>query len=82
MNWFLFVQDGQGSSFQLCHRNELMKSSLNFTCSWFSGFVSLLLQRRKLNEEPAMRNLIIDGTAGGETKIRHDVTFPLLTLHR
>jgi hypothetical protein len=32
--------------------------------------------------EPAMRNLIIDGTAGGETKRRHDVTFPLLTLHR
>jgi hypothetical protein len=29
-----------------------------------------------------MRNLIIDGAAGGETKIRHDVTFPLLTLHR
>jgi hypothetical protein len=35
-----------------------------------------------LNEEPAMRNLIIDGAAGGETKRRHDVTFPLLTLHR
>jgi hypothetical protein len=34
------------------------------------------------NEEHAMRNLIIDGAAGGETKIRHDVTFPLLTLHR
>jgi hypothetical protein len=34
------------------------------------------------NEEPAMRNLIIDGAAGGETKIRHDVTIPLLTLHR
>jgi hypothetical protein len=34
------------------------------------------------NEEPAMRNLIIDGAAGGETKICHDVTFPLLTLHR
>jgi hypothetical protein len=29
-----------------------------------------------------MRNLIIDGAAGGETKRRHDVTFPLLTLHR
>jgi hypothetical protein len=29
-----------------------------------------------------MRNLIIDGAEGGETKIRHDVTFPLLTLHR
>jgi hypothetical protein len=29
-----------------------------------------------------MRNLIIDGAVGGETKIRHDVTFPLLTLHR
>jgi hypothetical protein len=29
-----------------------------------------------------MRNLIIDGAAGGETKIRHGVTFPLLTLHR
>jgi hypothetical protein len=28
-----------------------------------------------------MRNLIIDGTVGGETKRRHDVTFPLLTLH-
>jgi hypothetical protein len=28
-----------------------------------------------------MRNLIIDGAAGGETKRRHDVTFPLLTLH-
>jgi hypothetical protein len=26
--------------------------------------------------------MIIDGAAGGETKIRHDVTFPLLTLHR
>jgi hypothetical protein len=26
-----------------------------------------------------MRNLIIDGAAGGETKRRHDVTFPLLT---
>jgi hypothetical protein len=26
--------------------------------------------------------VIIDGAAGGETKIRHDVTFPLLTLHR
>jgi hypothetical protein len=34
------------------------------------------------NEEPAMRNLIIDGGAGGETKIHHDVTFPLLTFHR
>jgi hypothetical protein len=34
------------------------------------------------NAEPAMRNLIIDGAAGGDTKIRHDVTFPLLTLHR
>jgi hypothetical protein len=32
-------------------------------------------------EEPAMRNLIIDGAAGGETKRRHDVTFLLLTLH-
>jgi hypothetical protein len=29
-----------------------------------------------------MKNLIIDGAAGGETKRRHDVTFPLLTLHR
>jgi hypothetical protein len=29
-----------------------------------------------------MRNLIIDGAAGGETKRRHDVSFPLLTLHR
>jgi hypothetical protein len=29
-----------------------------------------------------MRNLIIDGAAGVETKIRHDVTSPLLTLHR
>jgi hypothetical protein len=29
-----------------------------------------------------MRNLIIDGAAGGATKRRHDVTFPLLTLHR
>jgi hypothetical protein len=29
------------------------------------------------NEEPA-----IDGAAGGEVKRRHDVTFPLLTLHR
>jgi hypothetical protein len=29
-----------------------------------------------------MRNLIIDGAAGGETKRRHDVTFPLFTLHR
>jgi hypothetical protein len=29
-----------------------------------------------------MRNLIIDGAAGGETKRRNDVTFPLLTLHR
>jgi hypothetical protein len=32
-----------------------------------------------------MRNLtkclIIDGAAGSETKRRHDVTFPLLTLH-
>jgi hypothetical protein len=28
-----------------------------------------------------MRNLIIDGAAGGETKRHHDVTFPLLTLH-
>jgi hypothetical protein len=35
-----------------------------------------------INEEPALRNLIIDGAAGGETKRRHDVTFPLLTLHR
>jgi hypothetical protein len=26
--------------------------------------------------------VIIDGVAGGETKIRHDVSFPLLTLHR
>jgi hypothetical protein len=25
--------------------------------------------------------VIIDGAAGGETKRRHDVTFPLLTLH-
>jgi hypothetical protein len=24
----------------------------------------------------SMRNLIIDGAAGGETKRRHDVTFP------
>jgi hypothetical protein len=29
-----------------------------------------------------MRSLTIDGAAGGETKSRHDVTFPLLTLHR
>jgi hypothetical protein len=29
-----------------------------------------------------MRNLIIDGAAGGETKKCHDVTFPLFTLHR
>jgi hypothetical protein len=29
-----------------------------------------------------MRNLIIDGAAGGETKRRHGVSFPLLTLHR
>jgi hypothetical protein len=29
-----------------------------------------------------MRNLIIDGAAGGEIKRRHDVTFPLLTLLR
>jgi hypothetical protein len=29
-----------------------------------------------------MRNLIIDGAAGGETKRCHDVTFPLWTLHR
>jgi hypothetical protein len=28
-----------------------------------------------------MRILIIDGAAGGETKRRHDVTFPLLTLY-
>jgi hypothetical protein len=34
------------------------------------------------NEEPAMRNRIIDGAAGGEPKRRHDVTFPLLMLHR
>jgi hypothetical protein len=34
------------------------------------------------NEEPGMRNLIIDGAAGGETKRRHDVTFPLLTPRR
>jgi hypothetical protein len=26
--------------------------------------------------------VIIDGAAGGETKRHHDVTFPLLTLHR
>jgi hypothetical protein len=26
--------------------------------------------------------VIIDGAAGGETKRRQDVTFPLLTLHR
>jgi hypothetical protein len=26
--------------------------------------------------------VIIDGAAGGDTKIRHAVTFPLLTLHR
>jgi hypothetical protein len=26
--------------------------------------------------------VIIDGAAGGETKRRHDVAFPLLTLHR
>jgi hypothetical protein len=26
--------------------------------------------------------MLIDGAAGGETKSRHDVTFPLLTLHR
>jgi hypothetical protein len=26
--------------------------------------------------------VIIDGAAGGETKIRNYVTFPLLTLHR
>jgi hypothetical protein len=29
-----------------------------------------------------MRNLIIDGAAGGETKRRHGVAFPLLMLHR
>jgi hypothetical protein len=29
-----------------------------------------------------MRNLIIDGAAGGETKRCHDVTFPLFTLYR
>jgi hypothetical protein len=32
--------------------------------------------------DATMRNLIIDGAAGSETKRRHDVTFPLLTLHR
>jgi hypothetical protein len=37
---------------------------------------------REQNDEPEMKNLIIDGAAGGETKRRHDVTFPLLTLHR
>jgi hypothetical protein len=26
--------------------------------------------------------MIIDGAAGGETKKRHDITFPLMTLHR
>jgi hypothetical protein len=26
--------------------------------------------------------VLIDGAAGGETKRRHDVTFPLLPLHR
>jgi hypothetical protein len=26
--------------------------------------------------------MIIDGDAGGETKKHHDITFPLLTLHR
>jgi hypothetical protein len=31
--------------------------------------------RQVINEEHAMRNLIIDGAAGGDTKIRHDVTF-------
>jgi hypothetical protein len=29
-----------------------------------------------------MRNLIIDGAAGGEAKIRYDVTFPLLAAPR
>jgi hypothetical protein len=38
--------------------------------------------KEKTNDEPAMRNLLIDGAAGGETKRRHDVTFPVLTLHR
>jgi hypothetical protein len=32
------------------------------------------IERRGINEEPAMRNLIIDGAAGGETKY---VTTPL-----
>jgi hypothetical protein len=44
--------------------------------------ISLTLVKWPDNEEPAMRNLIIDSAAGGETKRRHDVTFPLLTLHR
>jgi hypothetical protein len=33
-------------------------------------------------DQRMLRNLIIDGAAGGEAKRRHDVTFPLLTLHR
>jgi hypothetical protein len=44
--------------------------------------MSRLMLSVSINEEPAMKNLIIDGAAGGETKRRHDVTFPLLTLHR
>jgi hypothetical protein len=38
--------------------------------------------QKRITEEPAMRNLIIDGAAGGETKRHNDVTFTLLTLHR
>jgi hypothetical protein len=53
--------------------NSEMRDSVNKLRDGYDG---------KFNEEPAMSNLIIDGAAGGETKRRHDITFPLLTLHR
>jgi hypothetical protein len=60
---------GNGKSYDLaiCRDNSVYRIIFNGTT---------------INEEHAMRNLIIDGDAGGETKRRHDVTFPLFTLHR
>jgi hypothetical protein len=74
---------------QLAQKNPILDLPLNLvvspklvdTLNRVSG-VLFLGQINFFNEEPAMRNLMIDGAAGGETKTRHDVTFPLLTLHR
>jgi hypothetical protein len=51
-------------------------------CKCFIAEFSLTLPHCFLTHSHCLQMLIIDGAAGDDTKIRHDVTFPLLTLHR